>query len=258
MGTPRIRLYLWPHRLLLLGPAFDTDLHRHHAAQICVGLDGPLRLRMAPGDEWIEHHGFRVQPDQAHEFAAATTRTAIVYVEAESAEFRAMQRLRGDEPGEARFRPTSQTLGDLLRLYERGGDMDEANATCLSLVGLGESQPRHTPLDPRIAQCLARIRARIEQPLRLAALASDINVSESWLTHRFRSEIGVPLRRYVLWQRVWRAVEVALLGATLTEAAHAAGLSDSAHLSRTFREMFGVTPSFLFEHRDLLDVRFSA
>lgn len=35
----------------------------------------------------------------------------------------------------------------------------------------------------------------------------------------------------------------------LTAAAHSAGFSDSAHLSRTFRDYFGVAPSFLFEHR---------
>lgn len=66
----------------------------------------------------------------------------------------------------------------------------------------------------------------------------------------------MPIRRYVLWQRLRAAVELALKGATLTDAAHAAGMSDSAHLSRTFREMFGVAPSFLFEHRDQPAVTF--
>ena len=36
-------------------------------------------------------------------------------------------------------------------------------------------------------------------------------------------------------------------GASLTEAAHLAGFADSAHLSRTFRAMFGVAPSLLFK-----------
>jgi AraC-like DNA-binding protein len=31
-------------------------------------------------------------------------------------------------------------------------------------------------------------------------------------------------------------------GGTITEAAHAAGFTDSAHANRAFREMFGIAP----------------
>jgi len=44
-------------------------------------------------------------------------------------------------------------------------------------------------------------------------------------------------------------------GSSLTEAAHAAGSADSAHLSRTLRSMLGIAPSFLFK-RGQLDVTF--
>lgn len=44
-------------------------------------------------------------------------------------------------------------------------------------------------------------------------------------------------------------------GSSLTEAAHVAGFADSAHLSRTFRSMFGIAPSFMFE-RSRLSVTF--
>lgn len=45
MSAPSMRLFLWPDRLLFLGPGFEAEGHRHHAVQICVGLDEPLRLR---------------------------------------------------------------------------------------------------------------------------------------------------------------------------------------------------------------------
>lgn len=254
---PHIRLYLWPHRLLLLGPGFDTGLHHHHAAQFCFGLEGPLRLRTHSDEPWAEHGGFYVPPDQPHEFAGAATPTAIIYIEAESTEFAALRGSLHANNDVVRLEVEPTMLVKLRQLIVAGGTIEQADAVCLSLLGLKAAQAERAVFDPRIAQCLSTIRARLDQPLRLAELARTLNVSESWLAHRFTDEVGVPIRRYVLWQRLWRAVELALKGATLTEAAHAAGLSDSAHLSRTFRETFGVAPSFLFEHRDQLAVSFA-
>ena len=36
------QLYVWPQRLLMPGPAYASAQHRHHAAQIAFGLDGPV------------------------------------------------------------------------------------------------------------------------------------------------------------------------------------------------------------------------
>ena len=252
-----LRLYLWPHRLLLLGPAFDAGRHRHHAAQLCVGVDGPLHLRTDAGAPWLEHRAFYVPPDRPHEFAATATSTAIVYVAAESTEFAALRVLLGPDDDIKPLPVKSRVLAELRRLSAAGGTAQEAQAVCLSLLGLEESHARHAPFDPRIVRCLSVIRSHLDRPLRLAELAAKLGVSESWLAHHFTDAVGVPIRRYVLWQRLWRAMKAALKGGTLTRAAHEAGFSDSAHLSRTFRQTFGVAPSFLFEHGDRLAVCFA-
>jgi len=62
------------------------------------------------------------------------------------------------------------------------------------------------------------------------------------MQHLFKARMGVPVRRYVLWARLRGGLEQALAGASLTSAALEAGFSDSAHFSRTFREMFGIAP----------------
>jgi AraC-like DNA-binding protein len=43
-------------------------------------------------------------------------------------------------------------------------------------------------------------------------------------------------------------------GVSLTTAAHEAGFADSAHLSRTFKRMFGMTPSDLFKNDQYIQV----
>lgn len=134
----RIRLYFWPHRLLFLGPDFETGLHRHHAAQFCVGLDGALRLRERERADWISHCSFFVPSDQAHEFAAAGTATAILYVEAQSGELEAWG---SRDPENRSLRPWNvapRALDALRELAVCGGAIEQADAVCLRLLGLSE------------------------------------------------------------------------------------------------------------------------
>jgi AraC-like DNA-binding protein len=55
----------------------------------------------------------------------------------------------------------------------------------------------------------------------------------------------VPLRRYRIWNRMGAAVRASGEGASLTEAAHAAGFASSSHFASAFRDMFGMMPSDL-------------
>jgi transcriptional regulator GlxA family with amidase domain len=82
-----------------------------------------------------------------------------------------------------------------------------------------------------------------EKESSLESLASSVGISSGRLMHVFTTSIGIPLRPYLAWLRIQRAAGAIAAGAPLTEAAVAAGFADAAHLSRTFRRMFGVPPS---------------
>ncbi len=56
----------------------------------------------------------------------------------------------------------------------------------------------------------------------------------------------------MLWARIKRAVRATQRGANATEAALDAGFSDSAHLSRTFRAMFGLPPSLVLPRLEII------
>ena len=78
-----------------------------------------------------------------------------------------------------------------------------------------------------------------------AELATLIGLSESRMQHVFKEQMGIPIRRYVLWMRLRHVLELALSGSSLTTAAHSSGFSDLAHFTRTFRATFGIKPSAL-------------
>jgi AraC-like DNA-binding protein len=71
------------------------------------------------------------------------------------------------------------------------------------------------------------------------------HLSPGRFRHLFVEETGMPLRTYVLWRRLLQVWNLLMQGQSLSEAAHAVGFADSAHLSRTSRAMFGTTPSAL-------------
>jgi len=76
---------------------------------------------------------------------------------------------------------------------------------------------------------------------RAAEVASQLALSESRFLHLFSEELGIAWRPYLLWRRMMCAIQAMLNNGSATDAAHFAGFSDSAHLSRTFRNNFGMS-----------------
>jgi AraC-like DNA-binding protein len=76
---------------------------------------------------------------------------------------------------------------------------------------------------------------------RAAAVADQLALSESRFLHLFSEELGIAWRPYLLWRRMICAIQAMINNRSATDAAHMAGFCDSAHLSRTFRNNFGMT-----------------
>jgi AraC family transcriptional regulator len=241
------QLYVWPQRLLLLAPAYTSHRHRHHAAQITFGLDGPVVFE-TPQTGAHRADLLLILPDVAHAHPAFGA-TAMLFLEPESLKW-----ANFSDGGNGGFIPLA--FDDGLRSFARCAAARDAVAA-QQLVDhlIGKSASFSAGFDPLISEACEYIRQHLNSPITLAELATAVHRSPSRLAHRFREATGVPLRRFILWRRLRAATESAMRGSSLTQAAHAAGFADSAHLSRTFRSMFGIAPSFLFK-RGQLDVTF--
>ncbi|UZM16665.1 helix-turn-helix domain-containing protein [Pseudomonas kielensis] len=103
--------------------------------------------------------------------------------------------------------------------------------------------PRRPLTDPRIGRALQALDSLLAGKVSAASLAAQAHVSLSQLERLFTRQVGLPVRRLVLWRRLRLATALMLSGSNLTEAAHAAGFADAAHLSRSLKKIFGVTAS---------------
>lgn len=240
MPIAPFQLYVWPHRLLMLGPAYKSGRHRHHAAQIAFGLNGPVVFE-SPKTGFHRADMLLIPPDTTHAHPAFGA-LAFLYLEPESIEW---IRFPGrQEEGRLVPLPFNQQLRPVARCAAAG---DAVAARSLVDSVIGQCPNRTHDNDDLVSHTCALIRRNLDGRITLSALSEAVHLSPSRLIHRFREAIGVPLRRYVLWCRLRTAADSAMRGSNLTEAAHLAGFADSPHLTRTFRAMFGVTPSLLFK-----------
>ncbi len=111
-------------------------------------------------------------------------------------------------------------------------------------------------LDERVQEVLDFIAQNIDQPIDSKMLMEVAHLSESRLLHLFKSEMGLPIRNYILWYRLKVVLQQIVKGRSLTEAAYEAGFSDQAHLSRTSVRMIGIPPSVLIKNSKFIQVSY--
>jgi len=88
--------------------------------------------------------------------------------------------------------------------------------------------------------------AHLDEPIEVADLAEIAGRSEFHFTRVFARSVGVTPHRYVVHQRLRRAVELLREGRSgLAEVAASTGFADQSHLSRWVRRVHGVSPTQL-------------
>ena len=219
----------------------STDVHAHHAIQLVFNLGGWFELS-SPGGPPVVGDVVAVAADALHQFRSEGL-TAILFIEPESRAGRALQRRLFGDMEVAVAPPPSSAVLDRLRACQREPQHLEAIGRALiDELAAGEAAD---VVDPRIATVVAWAAQRIEGPVALGEAAREVGLSPGRLRHLFVEQTGLPFRTYLLWLRLNLAVARMVAGASLTEVAHDAGFSDSAHFSRTFKRMFGMQPAAL-------------
>lgn len=142
------------------------------------------------------------------------------------------------------FEPTIELRRKLSRLPFQ--PTDSFQLTCilneLTDLLLPEESPEE-PLDARIAETLAYIDELETMRVAAGELAEQLALSESRFLHLFKDEMQLTVRKYLMWRRAVEGAILVVRGASITEAAHVTGFSDSAHFARVFKQIFGLTLS---------------
>ena len=230
-------LFVFPGRVFFRGRGLHTEYHSHHASSLLVSMENqPFMVALSEEEDARPYRGLLLGPGVRHQLLARSTDMLVIQVVPEMYRF---------GPGSIR-EIAANNLDSIARLAtaRKCREVSRATDEILALVeGQGEIIQEHPPLDARIENSLQQIQEALPEILSVAELSIMAGLSEHRFMHLFKKEVGIPVRRYALWARMQKAAFLLQDGRSLTDAAHEAGFSDSAHMSRSFKEFFGISPS---------------
>lgn len=214
---------------LYVGPVEAARLHRHNAAQLA--WSGADMLSVAGAWGVLQARGHLLAADVPHELAAARS-ARLMFLDPTVLEH---EQTNIAQEGVVALTPLQvDVLESELVRWQQGPSSADLTVTA-----------DRASNDRRWRLTLEWLDRALEGPARCEDAALAAGLSPSRFMHWFAQTSGLAFRAYVRWLRLQRAVRALSAGSNLTVAAHEAGFSDSAHLSRTFVATFGMRPANL-------------
>lgn len=232
---------VWIHAgvIVIYGTSLDADVHKHHSLQLIWSkADSSCKLNGAA------LHGPTIV-DSSVEHQLEMAEGWIVLVEPNSVLGAALSRLL-DKQAIKTFELASYKQ----HIPQQNSEVSQYLTTLFEHLALpitSLSSRNRLTCDLRINQLITQLdlclTGECVKPSgwKASEVAAQLALSESRFLHLFSEEMGVAWRPYLLWRRMSCAIQAIVQGQSATQAAHLAGFSDSAHLSRTFRKNFGMS-----------------
>lgn len=145
--------------------------------------------------------------------------------------------------------PVSALMHRLWRAAEQGAEPLAFDSLLVELVehlrphARDAGVPREACAAARFRPVMELMRARLDEPLTLDALAAAAGLSPFHFLRSFRREHHATPQQMLMALRLLEAKRRIAAGEPLAQVAAATGLADQAHLTRAFSRRYGVTPA---------------
>ena len=233
---------VYDNMLILFTQNIKAKSHCHHGIEIIIGLKDSFSIEH--GNRMIKSKGAIIRQDIRHSISSGDGTTTYIFIEPEDNLGQALNRVLNGKDVLTLDKKVTARISEHLKKHLHTDHFEADMKQCLQDIFIpfarhdGESY-----LDERIKKVIKHINASLESPIDFTDLKTISCLSESRLIHLFKSEVGIPIRKYVLWCRLREALRHVENGNYISKAAIRSGFADAAHFSRTFVSMFGINPS---------------
>lgn len=237
-------LYLWRQRTLYLGQLGHVSSMSQGAHTLLFGLDEPIPLTV--DSQTFSARSYLIPAGSAFSADSRGKRIGCCFLDPLGKDLLFhLPAMAAESCGIYRdSRREADQLEMLCALHDGQAEAAEAYARLPGVIFPDDAElvAGFEP-DARIARVVELIRSDPADNLSNEALAEQVGLSGDRLQRLFKQTTGIPIRRYRLWHRLFVTSSMMAMGSTLTDAALAAGFSDSSHLTHVFKSMLGMSPS---------------
>ncbi|CCN83415.1 putative AraC-type DNA-binding domain-containing protein [Vibrio nigripulchritudo SFn27] len=251
------RFYLGDHYSVFTGYLSDIPLHKHTTGAVCISLGASMKIGEQNQNEPVETKSVFVPQNHMASFQFSSQPVLIFCFEVEShfyEQFQAHNQYSLDRIS-AHLDSESELIQFAKQLTSEDNYRRE-NTTPLCQILASVTPVQNTPqvVDPRLIQVVREIDNNLEDNQELDQLAELVHLSPGRLGHIFREHTGMPVRRYRIWRRLRKVIELYVAGKSMTEAAIEAGFSDSSHFSSSCKKLLGLSPSQLLHSENKIEL----
>lgn len=240
-------LYVWEDRFLYITAGVASELTQRHTVTLLVALD-PTGFTLGEPSGKQQRYQAALIARQAHRsLDSSQTSLLSMNFDPQSYEYHTLSRFLGNQSVRpVILQPNTINPGELHQIGQGTLAVDRLFRLTTTLpLGISGYKPVGVNIDIRAVHIAQKVKKELPLSSSVAELAAGVGLSGDRLSHLFSEQLGLSIKSYILWARMRRAVGLIARGESLAAVAYDVGFSDSAHLTRTIKQFFGLTPSYI-------------
>lgn len=236
----------------LVGDRLNAAEHAHCVLQAFLSFDAPLQITVETTQ--ISGKCIVLNQNTKHSFSCSHTACISVLIEPTSGFARELiSKMEGK-----RFLCSQQ--GDITALQQKAAalaaatDPEPYRTFVRDFADFLGVERKTYVLDDRIAKLLDLLEECDCYNHTIRNLGKQVALSPDRLSHLFRTQIGVPLKSYLLFHQLEKAFTAILNGSNITDAAMLAGFDSPSHFAATVKKWVGMSVSASTKDSEFLKV----
>ncbi len=213
----------------------ETEFHSHPAIELLFVEEGEVKLS-TQNSEYTDFSLVVIDANKKHKVSAKARSIKTVMIEHGRQAVKNLLSEHGISLNDGLYVSTEHRNLDFDIIYQKLQELDA-----------------HPTYDTRVWKVIEHLNQYdVEYDNMMKTFTQLVHLSESRLSHLFKKNVGMSIKKYALWCKLRATIETHLdkkedLFASLIQS----GFYDHPHFSRAFKIMLGVNPSKVYNSRTI-------